>query len=120
MHQNYLNSQISWTDSQNNYYFFLSRVFALFQVPVKDIIENKFQWLIQHQLPPYYVDTWYYWEFEIYIKLLNEKNKEENEQREKQEQDQNDKYSGFNPSSFNPSSMMPKFNGGNDFSMPRF
>jgi len=117
-----LNSQISWIDSENKYNEIKKRIFALFQTDISDLLKNKFQWMVQHNIPTNVIDTWYYWEYEEYIKLLNEKNKEENEQREKQEKSQSEKYSGFNPSSltkqYNPSTMMNKF-GGSNSAFPR-
>ena len=73
------------------------------------------------------VDSWFYWEYEQFIKLLNEKNKEETEQKKKQEESESGKYSNlsnFNPSkmmnSFSPSSVMKNFgNMGNNTAFPR-
>ena len=57
------------------------------------------------------INNWFYWEYEEFIKLLNEKNKEETEQRKKQEETESSKYSGIG--NFNPSKMMGSFNPGN-------
>lgn len=116
-----MNSQISWTDSENKFNEIKKRIFALFQTNILDLLRNKFQWMVQHNISTNVVDTWYYWEYEEFIKMLNEKNKEENEQREKQEKSQQEQYSGINPGSltkqYNPSSMMKKF-GGNNSAFP--
>ena len=72
----------------------------MFQINVEDLINNKFQLMVQD---PNVVDNWYYWEYEIYIKLLNKRNKDEKEQQEKQEGEQSSKY---NFGSMNPSKMM--------------
>lgn len=120
--QNYLNSKISWEDLENKYNELIGKIFSLFQINIEDLLKNKFEWMVQHKIPTTVIDIWYYWEFEQYVKLLNDKNKEENEQREKQEKEQSEKYSNvskFNPSSYNPSNMMKKFNGGNNLSFPR-
>lgn len=102
------------------------KIFSLFQIKIEDLGKNKFEWMVQHNIPTTVVDTWYYWEFEMYVNYLNERNKEENDQREKQEKDQGEKYgsaSKFNPSSmskqYNPGNMMKNFKGGNNFSFPR-
>ena len=62
------------------------------------------------------IDSWFYWEYEQFIKLLNEKNKDENDQRKKQEESESSKYSSvgnFNPgkmmNNFSPSSVMKNF-----------
>lgn len=120
-HQNYLNSQISWEDLENKFNEFNDRLFSLFKVQIEDLLKNKFEWMVQHSIPTTVIDSWFYWEFEQYIKLLNERNKEENDQREKQNKEQSS--SGFNPSSmmnkYNPASMMKNFNMGNNSSFPR-
>jgi hypothetical protein len=114
---------MSWTDLENNYNEFNGKIFSLFQINIEDLLKNKFEWMVQHKIPTTVTDTWYYWEFEQYVKLLNERNKEENEQHEKQNKDQGEKYSNFNPSSmakqYNPSNMMKNFQSGNNLSFPR-
>ncbi len=121
MPQNYLNLKISWEDFENKYNELNGKIFSLFQINIVDLLKNKFEWMVQHKIPSTVSDTWYYWEFEQYVKLLNERNKEENDQREKQEKDQGEKYSSskFNPSSYNPSSVMKNFSNGNNLSFPR-
>jgi len=110
---------------ENNINEFNQKIFSLFQTKIEDLLKNKFEWMVQHKIPTTVIDTWYYWEFEQYIRLLNERNKEENDQREKQEKEQGDKFnsSRFNPNSmtkqYNPSSIMKNIKGGNNFSFPR-
>lgn len=89
----------------------------MFQVNVEDLLTNKFQLMIQDtKVTPNIIDTLYYWEYELYIKLLNKRNKDEKEQHEKQESEQGSKYNfnNFSPSKMmgNVSSSMPK--------MPKF
>jgi hypothetical protein len=58
-----------------------------------------------------------YWEFEEYIKLMNERNKEENEKNKQQQEQQQEQQS-----SMMPKIQMPNFNSfkpGN-FNMPKF
>ena len=96
----------------------------MFQVDITDLLTNKFQLMVQDTgAQTNVIDSWYYWEYELYIKLLNEKNKDEKEQQEKQDKEQSEKYSGMN--NFNPSKMLSGFNpsslGGSAASrMPRF
>jgi hypothetical protein len=96
----------------------------MFQVDITDLLTNKFQLMVQDtKAQTTVIDSWYYWEYELYIKLLNEKNKEEKEQQEKQDKEQSERYG--NMSNFNPSKLMSGFNpsslGGSAASrMPRF
>lgn len=100
-----------------------SKIYSLFQTSIEDILKNKFQLMVQLRVPTSVVNTWYYWEYEEFIKLLNEKNKEENEQQKKQQDEQS---SAMGSSSFNPSSVMKQYNPstfmnnfGNNTSFPR-
>ena len=103
------------------------RIFSLFQTDIEGILKNKFEWMSQMSIDTLVVDSWFYWEYEQFIKLLNEKNKEETEQKKKQEESESGKYSNlsnFNPSkmmnSFSPSSVMKNFgNMGNNTAFPR-
>ena len=96
----------------------------MFQVDITDLLSNKFQLMVQDtKAQTNVIDSWYYWEYELYIKLLNEKNKEEKEQQDKQDKEQNEKYGGM--SNFNPGKLMSGFNpsqlGGSGASkFPRF
>ena len=102
-------------------------MFSLFQTDIESILRNKFEWMSQMSIDTLVIDTWFYWEYEQFIKLLNDKNKEESEQRKKQEESESGKYSGmsgFNPSKmmggFNPQSAMKNFgNMGNNTAFPR-
>lgn len=102
---------------------FNKRVFTLFQTPILELSKNKFEWMVQHNIPTSCVDTWYYWEYEQFIKFLNDKNKEDNDQREKQEKGQQEKYSNFNPSSlakqYNPANVMKNLRGSSNSAFPR-
>ena len=96
----------------------------MFQVDITELLTNKFQLMVQDtSQQSNVIDSWYYWEYELYIKLLNDKNKEEKEQQDKQDKEGNEKYSGM--SNFNPSKIMSGFNpsnlGGSAASkLPRF
>lgn len=43
--------------------------------------------MVQTHQPTTVIDTWSYWEYEEYVKLLNEKNKKEEEDYKKQNED---------------------------------
>ena len=91
-------------DSINN---ITKRIFSLFQTDIESILKNKFEWMVQHNIDTDVINKWFYWEYEQFIKLLNDKNKEESEQRKKQEEQESSKYSGI--SNFNPSKIMNNF-----------
>jgi hypothetical protein len=103
------------------------RIFSLFQTDIEGILKNKFEWMDQKGIDTFVINSWFYWEYEQFIKLLNDKNKEESDQRKKQEETEQSKYSNisnFNPSkmmgSFNPQSAMKNFgNMGNNSAFPR-
>lgn len=80
----------------------------MFQVNVEELLNNKFQLMLQEtKLLPNIIDKLYYWEYELYIKMLNKYNKEEKEERDKQESDQGGK---FNMGGFDPGKMMGNIN----------
>ena len=76
-----------------------------------NLLKNKFEFLWQKEIPPSEFDKMDFWEFEIYISLMNDRNKEENKKHKEQQEDQESKtpkmpnLNSFNPSSFKP----PKF-----------
>lgn len=80
---------------------------------MQTLIKNKFEFLFQKNQHPTSWDQIPYWEFEEYIKLLNERNKEEEEQRKKQESDQKAQMPSMpNMSDFKPSNFkIPSFGG---------
>jgi hypothetical protein len=122
-----LNSQISWIDLIDKIDKFNQRIFSLFTTDIESILRNKFEWMDQKGINTLVVDSWFYWEYEQFIKYLNDKNKDESEQRKKQEESESGKYSnisGFNPSKmmsqFNPQNAMKNFgNMGNNTAFPR-
>ena len=87
---------------------------GLFQVDVEELINNKFLMMVQGTgLTLKDINGLYYWEYELYIKLLNKKNKEENDSNNKQQEQQTASMGGMG--NFNPSKIMgsvpkiPKF-----------
>lgn len=86
------------------------QVFSLFQVSLKTLIPNKFEFLWQKNIPFSEWDNMPYWEFEEVIKLMNQRNKEDNKRQresEKQQSNQMPNMNNFNPGSYMPS--IPKF-----------
>lgn len=118
---------MSWTDLENKLNKINQRIFSLFQTDITSILRNKFEWMDQKGIDTEVINNWFYWEYEEFIKLLNDKNKEETEQRKKQEETESGKYgsmSNFNPSKmmggFNPGTAMKNFgNMGNNTAFPR-
>lgn len=89
----------------------------MFQVDVEDLLNNKFQLMVQDtHIMTNIIDKWYYWEYEFYIKLLNKRNKDEKEHSDQQESDTSGKY---NLGNFNPGKMMGSINSGMP-KMPKF
>lgn len=81
----------------------------MFQVDVNDLINNKFQLMVQDtRTQTNVIDTWFYWEYELYIKLLNKKNKDDKENSDSQES----KNPTPNMSNFNPSKMLGNLGSG--------
>ena len=79
------------------------------------LIKNKFEFLWQKNLSPSELDQMDYWEFECYIKLMNDRNKDEGEHQKSQQSEQDsyrDKmtpkmpnFSSFKPGNFKPPKM---------------
>ena len=120
MHQHYLNSQISWTSFNDTLNDFNSNIFSLFQVDIHELLGNKFQVSIQEMTASTSdIDNWFYWEYEYYIKLLNDKNKDEKDEKEKQDGSQGDMMGKMG--NYNPGKMMNQFSSSNfKSSIPRF
>lgn len=77
----------------------------MYQIHLQTLIKNKFEFLYQKDQHPTWWDNIPYWEFEEYIKLLNERNKEEADQKKKQEEQQQAKspnMGSFKPGNFKP------------------
>jgi hypothetical protein len=73
------------------------------------LIKNKFEFLYQKNQHP---DSWNdipYWEFEEYIKLFNERSKEESEERKKQDEQQSSQMPNMNNFKA-PNYKIPNFN----------
>ena len=57
----------------------------MFQVNVEDLITNKFNLSVQDtHYTPTEINNFYYWEYELYIKLLNKKNKDDKDKNQPQ------------------------------------
>lgn len=90
----------------------------MFQVDINELMNNKFQLMIQDtNTQTTTTDSWFYWEYEFFIKSLNDKNKSDKEQQDKQDKEQNDKMGDM--SSYSPSKMLSGL-GASTSSLPRF
>jgi len=92
------------------------QVFSLFQIHLTTLIKNKFEFLWQKSIGPSEIDKMSYWEFEEYIKIMNERNKQENDRNKNQQEQQQEQQN-------NMMGNMPKMPNTNNFkppSMPNF
>jgi len=87
----------------------------VFTVSWENLTANKFEFMNQLKISTLVIDTWPYYEFERYIKLLNEKNEAERKHQENQESNSpnlpnmnsmNNLAKNFTPSNFK----LPNFN----------
>jgi hypothetical protein len=76
-------------------------LFSLFQIHWNTLTKNKFEFLDQKNQHPNSWDNLPYYEFEEYVKLLNQRNKEINDERKKQDTQQQSNVPNMN--SFKPS-----------------
>jgi hypothetical protein len=89
------------------------QVFSLFQIHLTTLIKNKFEFLWQKSIAPSEIDRMSYWEFEEYIKIMNERNEEENKKQKAQNEQQQEQQQGMmsnmpkmpNMSNFKPPSL---------------
>jgi hypothetical protein len=64
---------------------------------------NKFEFMYQLHVSTETIDGWWYYEFEDYIKLLNERNEEEKRRREAEEKKSQGGAPSMSQMKFNPS-----------------
>jgi hypothetical protein len=58
-------------------------------MPLTNILDNKFGFMDLDHIPPYYIDKLSWWEYEEYVKRLNDRIERENkQQKESQSQSQ--------------------------------
>ena len=69
----------------------------------------------QKNIPPSEFDNMPYWEFEQWITMMNDRNKEENERQKKQDDEQKSNQSSMTPKMPNFGSFKP-----GNFNMPKF
>lgn len=78
-------------------------------MPLKNLLDNKFEFCYQTKQPISVINDLPYWELEEYIQRLNKKN----EEIEKQNKKQNEEYKKMQTNSgigkYNPQSFMKKF-----------
>lgn len=71
-------------------------------------MENKFEFMFQKSIPTFSWDLLPFWEFEEYIKMLNERNKEENKRQKEEKEEMDSKMPNF--SKLATSYQAPKYN----------
>ncbi len=57
-------------------------------MPLTTILDNKFGFMDLNHIAPYYIDKLAWWEYEEYVKRLNERIKRENEQNKESQKNQ--------------------------------
>jgi hypothetical protein len=87
------------------------QIFSLFQITLTTLIQNKFEFLWQKNIPFSEWNDMPYWEFEAVIKMMNERNKEENERQKSAEKQKQQASNIPNMGNFKIPNMpnMPKF-----------
>jgi oligoribonuclease NrnB/cAMP/cGMP phosphodiesterase (DHH superfamily) len=90
-------------------------IFTVFTVNWDNLTDNKFEFMNQLRVSTDVIDKWPYYEFEKYIKRLNEKNENEKKHHEDQERDQQSQV----PNVGNMSSLAKSFNP-SSFKLPSF
>ncbi len=58
-------------------------------MPLTNILDNKFGFMELDHIPPYYIDILSWWEYEEYVKRLNERVDRENKQQKEIQKQQN-------------------------------
>lgn len=57
-------------------------------MPLTNILDNKFGFMDQDHIPPYFMDILPWWEFEEYVKRLNDRIDRENKQQKESHKNQ--------------------------------
>lgn len=58
-------------------------------MPLTSILDNKFGFMDLDHIAPYYIDKLNWWEYEEYVKRLNDRIERENAQQKEQQKTQN-------------------------------
>lgn len=77
-------------------------------MPLNNLLDNKFAFMDQLHQQTTVIDSWNWWEFEEYIKRLNQKIEKEEKARKEQEKSQ-PKVPDYSKKMPNVNSMMKKF-----------
>lgn len=64
------------------------QLFSLFQMPLGTILDNKFSFMDVCHIAPRFIDELSWWEYEEYVKRLNDRIERENKQNQQQQQQQ--------------------------------
>ena len=84
----------------------------MFLIPLNNLLDNQFEFIIQTNQPISEILNLPYWKFEAFIERLNKRNEEiaAKQRKEAEEQKKQQQQMG-NLGSINPSSFMNKFKG---------
>ena len=64
------------------------QVFSLFQMPLNNILDNIFGFMDTDHMPPSEIKKLAWWEYEEYVKRLNDRIDHDNKQQHKEQQSQ--------------------------------
>jgi hypothetical protein len=65
------------------------QIFSLFQMPMDNILDNIFGFMDVDKIPPSEIKKLAWWEYEEYVKRLNDRIDRENKQQKEQQNQQN-------------------------------
>ena len=83
-------------------------------MPLNNLLDNEFEFMIQTHQPINVIENLPYWKFEAFIDRLNKRNDELAQRRKKEEEEHKKSQSNSGVGKFNASSFM------NKFSKPKF
>jgi hypothetical protein len=75
-------------------------------MPLTNILDNKFGFMDLDHIPPYYIDMLTWWEYEEYVKRLNDRIERENKQQKESQNQQGQSVPDYSKKLPNVDSMM--------------
>jgi hypothetical protein len=78
-------------------------------MPLKNLLDNIFEFIIQTNQPLSEIMNMPYWKFEAFIERLNKRNEEMKDRRKKEENEMKKQQQSSGIGNFNPSSFANKF-----------
>lgn len=78
-------------------------------MPLNNLLDNEFEFMIQTHQPIDVIENMPYWKFEMFIERLNKRNDELASRRKKEEEEHKKSQSSSGIGNMNPSSFMSKF-----------